>query len=396
MKILMLLENEFPPDERVEKEIHTLAEQGHKIHVACMTRRNSPSQEDKEEYTVHRFSISGLMFKLSVLILILPFYKNRWHRFARKLHLDHNFDAIHVHDLPLSIVGMKLKQKFGLKLICDQHEYYSNWIVETAHYNTMTGKIVKMLSNWKKYERKVLHCADHIITVEEPLKQIYIEEYQLDSDKIFVLPNTPNKALFNNFAVDTDLFKHYKESFTLLYMGGIDILRGIDYIINAIPEIVKTIPNFKFLLAGTVRKDYDPVRSAKKLGVEKYVDYIGWVDRKNLSSLIQACDLGVFTPLSDRTEINKTIATKNYQFLVMHKPMMVGKAQYMKEFTVDNNIGFSVDEVQTSEIVRGVLDFFQNVEKREAMAESCKKIGSDYYWEQTSKSLVDCYKSLNN
>jgi glycosyltransferase involved in cell wall biosynthesis len=395
MKILMLLENEFPPDERVEKEIQTLTEQGHTVHVLCANRGSRPALEELDGFTIHRIRISRLMFKLSALILILPFYKKMWYKSALGLYKKFHFNAVHVHDLPLSIVGMKLKKKYGVKLICDQHEYYSNWIVDTAHYNTFTGKIVKLLSSWKKYERKALNYADHIITVEQPLKQIYVEEYQLGTEKISVLPNTPSRGLFQSSSVDASLFNQYKDKFTLLYFGGIDILRGIDYIIKAIPEIVKTIPEFKFVLAGKVRRDYDPIRSAEKLGVEKYVDYIGWIDRKDLSSLIQVSDLGVFTPVSDRAEINKTIATKNYQFLVMSKPMMVGRAEYMKAFTENNNIGFSVNECEPDEIIRGIIEYYQNKERRETMIASCKEIAANYYWEYTSKSLTDYYSSLN-
>ena len=37
MKILMLLENEFPPDERVEKEIADLLKSGFEVAIATYT-----------------------------------------------------------------------------------------------------------------------------------------------------------------------------------------------------------------------------------------------------------------------------------------------------------------------------------------------------------------------
>jgi len=40
MKILMILESEFPPDVRVENEIVALTEAGHEVHLACSTRKN--------------------------------------------------------------------------------------------------------------------------------------------------------------------------------------------------------------------------------------------------------------------------------------------------------------------------------------------------------------------
>ena len=37
MKILMVLENQFPDDERVEKEALSLIEAGHEVHLLCAT-----------------------------------------------------------------------------------------------------------------------------------------------------------------------------------------------------------------------------------------------------------------------------------------------------------------------------------------------------------------------
>ena len=39
MKILMVLEWEFPPDVRVENEMLALTEAGYEVHLACSTRK---------------------------------------------------------------------------------------------------------------------------------------------------------------------------------------------------------------------------------------------------------------------------------------------------------------------------------------------------------------------
>ena len=45
MKILMVLEREFPEDIRVSKEIETLQENGHEIILACYTMAGRASEE---------------------------------------------------------------------------------------------------------------------------------------------------------------------------------------------------------------------------------------------------------------------------------------------------------------------------------------------------------------
>lgn len=43
MKILMVLENQFPDDERVEKEALSLIKAGHEVHLLCATLKKNVS-----------------------------------------------------------------------------------------------------------------------------------------------------------------------------------------------------------------------------------------------------------------------------------------------------------------------------------------------------------------
>ena len=49
MKILMILETEFPPDVRVENEMLALSEAGHEVHLACFTHKNRPEKREPRE-----------------------------------------------------------------------------------------------------------------------------------------------------------------------------------------------------------------------------------------------------------------------------------------------------------------------------------------------------------
>lgn len=391
----MLLETGFPSDERVEKEIKTLQDQGMEVHLACSTRKNEAVKETVRGIIVYRMNMSKLWFKLSALILIWPSYLRKWRRFVHGIYKDYQFDVLHVHDLPLSKVAYQFKENSNIKMVCDQHEFYSNWIVDTAHYNTFQGKIVKGLSNWKRYEKKMLSSADLVITVAEPLREQYLKTYSLDPQKIVTLPNTPSKKVFSQKNVDVSLFSQYEAYFSVLYFGGLDILRGLDNVIRAIPLINKHVPNFKLLLAGPSYGGYDPLKTAHSEGVEEYVDFMGWINLDQIPSLISVSQVGIFTPPSGRTEINKTIATKNYQFLVMQKPMIVGRAKYMKEFSEANQIGISVNEDDPEDIAKGIIKMAEDEDFRKMLIANCREIGGNYYWESTSKSLISGYAELN-
>mgnify|MGYP000503002106 CR=1 FL=1 len=107
MKILMVLDREFPPDIRVENEAGTLSKAGHQVSIACYTREGRSGQERIRDWTVFRRPISKFTYKSSVGALRFPFYFTFWRKFLKDVLEKGSFDAIHIHDLPLSKILLK-------------------------------------------------------------------------------------------------------------------------------------------------------------------------------------------------------------------------------------------------------------------------------------------------
>ena len=390
----MILTSFFPPDSRVEKEAASLANEGHEVHILCYSKLNQKKVEIFKYYTVHRINCSKFFInKLSAIALLVPFFFNKWKREINKLILKYDINAIHVHDLPLCKVGYYFKKKFGCKLICDQHEFYSDWIKKTAHMNTQIGKLVSKFSNWEKYEKKYLELADLVITVAEPLRKNYLEKYKLLENRIITVPNTPARKIYNLNNVDKRITEKYRTDFIIFYAGGIDILRGIDTAIIALKKIKREIPNAKILLCGKIVKPYDPFKTAKEYSLEDSVIFDGWIKEEDLPSYIAASDVCFFTPPASREEINKTIATKIYQYAVMQKPIIVSDAQMMKEFVEKNKLGLAIKTGDSNGFADAVIEIEKN---RNKYSNNTFNLSNEYFWENTVQELINKYKILNH
>lgn len=396
MNILMILDGEFPHDERVEKEALSLISEGNNVFILCLNYGNFTKNETYKGINIIRISIrKSIRNKLQATYLIFPLYKCLWERHIKALIQKQSVNIIHIHDLPLSDIGLRLRKKYPLKVVCDQHELYSSWIVKTAHYNTILGKCVKALSNWDKYEKKCLPEADLVVTVEAPLRDIYISTRQVDSKKIVVLPNTPSVNVFNPELVDQKIIEKYKGKFMLFYAGNIDILRGIDTILESLPLIRNTIPDFKFVLAGRFNKKYyDPLKYAGQLGVSDLVEFLGWIPLNYLASCISASKICIHIPPAITLEVNNSIATKIYQNVIMHKPTIVGQARMMKDFVEKNKIGLSIKESDPSDLAEKLTHLYRNPTLLDEYIDNTKIIAHKYNWEVTSKSFLDHYKLL--
>jgi glycosyltransferase involved in cell wall biosynthesis len=394
MKVLMVLAGEFPPDERVEKEIESLQKAGFTVAIAAYTMLNKPAVELNHEYIIYRKNISRLLYKSSAAALILPFYFNFWYRFLDSILDKEQFHFIHIHDLPLSKTGYQLARKHNLKLICDQHEYYSNWIIRTRHYNSGIGKLIRIFSHWSKYERKYLQKADLLITVADSLKEIYINQVKISPLKVITLPNTPRMSDFNMANVDEDIVRKYKSKFVLFYGGSLDELRGIDFILQGVSGLKREIPNLLFLVAGKENRTFNLQSLVTQYQVEKEVEYVGWVPLSLLSSYVAASSVCLFVPRADNMEINNTIATKIYQYAAMGKPVIVSEARLMKEFVEANKLGFSVHFGNVEEFCQSILNLRASPEITEHIQSKAVTIAQQYSWEKTSLEFLTYYDQL--
>jgi glycosyltransferase involved in cell wall biosynthesis len=394
MKVLMVLESEFPPDERVEKEIESLQGIGFSVTIAVYTFKKKPEVELFNGYRIYRKSISPLLYRSSAAILLVPFYSFFWYRFLNVILRKEKFDIIHIHDLPLSKIGYRLSQKYNLKMVCDQHEYYSNWIIRTKHYNTGVGKIIRFFSNWSGYERRYLQKADLVITVENSLKRIYIENVCVPPSKIITLPNTPRKNDFNTSNIDPEVINKYKNYFVLFYGGSLDHIRGIDFIAECVAKLKDEISNILFLIAGKENRAFDMGKMICGMHLENFVDYVGWVPLDKLPSFIAASKICLFVPKADNLEINNTIATKIYQYASMGKPVIVSEAKMMRDFIENNAIGFSVRYGDIDGFCEIVRKIYKNPAIIDEIASRAIRIAGDYIWEKTSRDFIDYYVGM--
>jgi glycosyltransferase involved in cell wall biosynthesis len=398
MKILMLLDGEFPPDERVEKEAISLINEGNNVSILCLNYSNQATEESYKGIHIHRKKINrSIRNKLLGTYLITPFYRIIWRRSILKLLAKFPADIIHIHDLPLSDIGVRFGKSRGLKVVCDQHEFYSNWIVNTAHYNTFTGTIVKSFSNWKRYEKTNLRKADLVITVEEPLRKIYISEVGINPEKIIVTPNTPSVSVFNRQQIDQDIIEKYRENFMIFYAGHLDILRGIDTVIESLPLLRDSIPGLKFVFAGQfTEKYYNPLKYIEKLGVADLTEYLGWKPLSILPSYIAASDVCIHVPPAISLEVNSSVATKIYQYIVMWKPVIVGQARMMRQLVEDNRIGMSIKESDPQDLADKIKLLYTTPSLLKEYSENARKIAPKYTWEETSRSFTECYTKLKS
>ena len=385
----MVLERQFPFDERVEKEALSLIENGHTVYIISFNYDKLPADEQYKGIHIVRFSISRKAYnKLSPLHRLQPFYKWIWIVNIKRFLKKHKIDAMHIHDLPLANVGYYFKKRIGCELVLDQHELWSETVKHYRHYNTFVGKIVRGLSCWGVYEKRQFKRADKIITVEEPIKQWYVEQIGIPEEKIIVTPNTPIKKQIDDLKPEGQ--KH-KDSFTLYYAGKIDVNRYIGSIIQALVLLSVDIPEIKFNIAGKFAKGCDPRVIAEKYNVSQYVNYLGELSYVDMMGYMKQADLCISLLPVNSEELNRTIITKIYQYVQLEQPMLVSRTKYIKQFVESNELGWVVDETNPKSIADKIAYLYEDKTAMAQASINAAKIKDKYVWEKTIQDLIDYY-----
>ncbi len=389
MKILMVLDHDFPPDHRVEKEIESLIENNHEIVLACYNYQGSKLlYEDNGKLKVYRKPISKLKYKSSVAILKLPFYFSFWKKFISKILKKENIDAIHIHDLPLTKIGVEFKNKLNIPLIVDLHENWPASLETAKHTNTFLGKILSSNKQWRKYEKRILNHADKIITVVDEM-QDRISKLGIDKEKIHVISNTINPK---DFPLTND--EPNPEFITLFYAGGINIHRGLQVVIKALSLILKEKTNVRLHIIG--KGSFQPYleKLTGELKLKDQVKFLGWKNLHEMSKLLAKSDIALIPHLkSEQTDCSSP--NKLYQYIYARKPILTSNCNSLMRIVEETKSGISYIHNSPEDFKKAFFELINNQDNNIDLEFGFNKIITKYNWSVDSGHLDELYKSTN-
>lgn len=347
----MVLDHEFPPDIRVENEIEALISKGNEVHVACYTRENKVLEETFKGAFVHRRKISKLTYKSSVACLKFPLYFNFWRNFLNPLVASNKIDAIHIHDLPLAKIGYDFSRKYGLKFVLDLHENWPAMLRMATHTNTFLGRLLSSNKQWEKYELNYCNKANTVIVVVEEAKERLLK-LGIEKDKIQVVSNTLNIEHF-----ELPKSKPDSDFITLLYAGGINKHRGLQYVIEGIKFLSDLSVPVRFYVVGS-GSYLDELKSfAVRNGVEKRVYFEGWKSYEEMQIYIGNADICLIPHIkSDHTD--STMPHKLFQYMYAGKPVIASNCKPIERVVnqTDSGLIYAFDDVENfAECVKRIM-----------------------------------------
>lgn len=390
----MILEASFPPDTRVENEARALVAAGHAVHIFCLSFGAEKSAEQLgHNIYVYRMHLNPTLFnKIRATVIRFPFYNSMWLRFLRRAASKVNLDAIHVHDLPLAKVGSIAAKGRAIPFILDFHENYPAALEIWGHTRKLFGNYFFRVEDWQKFEFEYVHKADRVIVVvDEAVERFH--SVGIQDSKFVVLSNTLNLENFKDVqkeAVSTSTLR-----FKIVYIGGFGPHRGLRTAIEAMPEILTTIPETQLILVGEGSDRSHLQRCVAELGLEDSISFPGWVPLEDVPQIIAEADVGIVPHISS-AHTETTVPHKLFQYMYLGKPVVVSDCKPLQRLVKGVNAGLVFRAGDSPDFARQILRLRDAALRHELGEKGHLAVLAKYNWKYESQKLIRIYQEFVN
>ena len=185
-----------------------------------------------------------------------------------------------------------------------------------------------------------------------------------------------------------------QEYITMVYGGGVNYHRGLQTAIQALRLIPKKIPNIRFLIIGGGTYLSDLKELTRDLGVEEYVDFLGWKQQQELLELMSQADVAIIPHIkSEHTD--STIPHKLFQYMYAGIPILASDCLPLKRILDETGTGVCFKDRDEKSFTESLIQLVVNREFQERNPENGRNwVVNKYNWKKDSLVLTDLYKNF--
>lgn len=240
----------------------------------------------------------------------------------------------------------------------------------------------------RKLERKVFDQARKIFPVSRYTRKAVLQQAPGNDHKTIAVNNGVNCESFKRTAVPLDLRSKYKPhgERILLTVTRLHSYKGVDRMLESLPEILRSVPNVKYLVVG-VGPDLPRLQEmTARLGLEAQVSFLGRLAFSEIVKLYSLADLFVLLSREELPDV-EGFGLVFLEAAACGLPSVGGRSGGIPEAVDEGRSGWLVDPSDTQDIAATVIDVLQTRGKLERASEYCLLHACQASWEQVAKRI---------
>lgn len=224
------------------------------------------------------------------------------------------------------------------------------WILETNALLFREAKgdrnSVMLTSVARSAERRAYMEADCIVCVSKTLKDLIVDELDIDPAKVLVIPN----------GVDTRRFdpsnhqpRRRTDRFTVGFVGTLYSWQGVDDLLRALHPLQQQGLPIGATIVGEGQQKAALVRLSEELRLNN-IDFVGLVPPNEIPSNIARFDIGYCGPNPLTVSRMYHSPLKLFEYMSMAVPVVASRFEASEELIRDNETGFLYAAGNVSEL----------------------------------------------
>jgi len=178
----------------------------------------------------------------------------------------------------------------------------------------------------------------------------------------------------------------------LLFVGNLLEKQGVQIVLDSIPDIVKKLPDFHFLVVGGGEYESTLKQKVKMLKLEKHVTFTGWIKEREKLDTIMA-DSAVAIAMYDKKKDTFTYyadPTKLKDYLSAGLPVLLTEVPFNAHDLEKNNCGIII-RYDKQDISKAVITILKDQETLKIYRQNSVSYVSQFGW---SKIFAEALKQF--
>jgi len=210
---------------------------------------------------------------------------SRYAQVAATIAMQHNgeFDVIHAHDWLTYLAGIAAKEVTGKPLAVHVH---------ATSFDRGTDDMVD--SRVFAIEKRGMEAADRVITVSDLTRNIVINRYGINPDKVVTVHNAVDFSGKENLTVE----KPIKDK-VVTFLGRITYQKGPEYFIEAAAKVLKRTDNVRFVMAGSGDMMDKAIKMVARKGIADKFHFTGFLKGEEVQKMFALSDVYIMPSVSE-------------------------------------------------------------------------------------------------
>jgi glycogen synthase len=282
---------------------------------------------------------------------------------------NQTFDVIHAHDWLTYPAGIAAKYITGKPLVVHMHATEFDRSGENINENVY------------EIERKGMEEADRVITVSNLTRNIVIERYGIDPDKVITVHNAVEPTDRSEII---DIQKHVKEK-VVTFLGRVTFQKGPEYFVEAARKILDKDPNVRFVMAGTGDLLEKMIQRVAKLHMATKFHFTGFLKGESVDRMFGMSDVYVMPSVSEPFGISPLEAMRS------NVPVVISKQSGVAEVL---NHALKVDFWDIDALADAIYGLLHYRSLSSMFAKHGETEVNNLKWDSAANKVLDVYKQV--